>query len=84
MGVNMGCNAEQKSKILTIIYQRGEISPEKISEITKITIEDVKACGNILKEQKLIEECCGKYSTASIIGIKAEYTSGDDSCSGAG
>lgn len=51
MGVNMGCNAEQKSKILTIIYQRGEISPEKISEITKISIEDVKACGNMLKEK---------------------------------
>ena len=79
----MGCNAEQKSKILTIIYQKRK-SHEKISEITKISIEDVKACGNMLKEEKLIEECCGKYSTASIVGTRAEYTSGDDSCSGAG
>ena len=84
MGVKMGFKSEPKSKILTIIYQRGEISPEKISEITKISIEDVKACGNMLKEEKLIEECCGKYSTASIVGTRAEYTSGDDSCSGAG
>ncbi len=80
----MGCNAELKSKILTIIYQRGEIAPEKISDLTKASIDDVKACGNELKSDKLIEECCGKYSIPAIVGVKAEYSSGDDGCSGAG
>ena len=80
----MECNSELKSKILTIIYQRGEVSPEKISDITKASIEEVKACGNELKSEKLIEECCGKYSTSSLVGGKAEYSSGDDGCSGAG
>ncbi|KYC45776.1 MAG: hypothetical protein APG12_00631 [Candidatus Methanofastidiosum methylothiophilum] len=80
----MGCNSELKSKILTIIYQRGEISPEKISDITKASIDEVKACGKELKNEKLIEECCGKYSTPAIVGVKADYSSGDDGCSGAG
>ena len=59
----MGCNSELKSKILTLVYQKGEISPEKISDITKSSIDEVKACGKELKSEKLIEECCGKYST---------------------
>ncbi len=80
----MGCNSELKSKILTLIYQRGEISPEKISDITKSSIDDVKACGKELKSEKLIEECCGKYSTPGIVGVKADYNPGDDGCSGAG
>jgi len=80
----MGCNSELKSRILTLIYQRGEISPEKISDMTKASIDDVKACGKELKSEKLIEECCGKYSTPGIVGVKAEYNSGDDGCSGAG
>ncbi len=80
----MECNTELKSKMLTIIYQRGEISPEKISEVTKSSIDEVKACANELKSEKLIEECCGKYSTPAIVGVKAEYNPGDDGCSGAG
>ncbi|KYC49931.1 MAG: hypothetical protein AMQ74_01344 [Candidatus Methanofastidiosum methylothiophilum] len=80
----MGCNSELKSKILTLIYQRGEISPEKLSELTKSPIEEIKSCGQELKSKKLIEECCGKYSTPAILGLKADYTPGDDGCSGAG
>ena len=49
----MGCDSELKSRILTLIYQRGEISPEKISDITKSSIDDVKACGKELKSEKL-------------------------------
>jgi len=84
MWLCMTCNNELKSRILTIIYQRGEISPEKLSELTKSPIEEIKSCGEELKSNKLIEECCGKYSTPSIVGVKAEYSSGDDGCSGAG
>lgn len=80
----MGCDDELKSKILTVIYQRGEVSPEKISDITKSSVNQVKDCCNKLKIEKLIEECCGKYSIPAIVGVNADYTSGDDGCSGAG
>ncbi len=80
----MVCSDELKSRILTLIYQRGEISPEKISDMTKSTIDQVEECCNKLKSEKLIEECCGKYSIPAIVGVNSEYTSGDDGCSGAG
>ncbi|MCC7572332.1 MAG: hypothetical protein KO464_02975 [Candidatus Methanofastidiosum sp.] len=80
----MGCNDELKSKMLTLIYQRGEISPEKIADLTNSPIEKVRTCGGELKSDKLIEECCGKYSVPSIVDAKSEYNSGDDGCSGAG
>ncbi len=80
----MGCNDELKSNLLTLIYQRGEISPEKLADLTKSPIEEVRKCGGELKSDKLIEECCGEYSIPSIVGTKSEYNSGDDGCSGAG